>query len=165
MLRTIRMAAGLALCAAAGVLTGTAWAASPALDPANGFVMHPAMSANVLAQCGRPYPHDIEALWDPSPAEISELETRLPPALAGKRDEMFHPPRESYRQYVGFVAHGHQYIYVDAFPLDGVHQVPGDRPPDWSRELLNVCGGGADFFGIVYDPAAKIFRDFFYNGL
>jgi hypothetical protein len=123
------------------------------------------MTAHLLVQCSRQSPHDIDALWTPGPAEISDLEARLPVALAAKHDELFHPPAEFYRQYVGFVLGGHRYIYVNAFPLDGLHQVPGGPPLDFSGELQDVCDGGADFFGIVYDPVAKAFTNFFYNGL
>ena len=49
-------------------------------------------------------------------------------------------------------------IYVNAFIRDYV-------PKDWHSRLVNVCDGGAGFWGVLFDPATGKFSDLETNGI
>ena len=153
-----------ALLVAGPVLAGSV----PALDPGHGAVLSLPFAKTMVTQCSRTSPRDVEGTWTPDAAEIRELEARLPAVLAtfAANDalHLFKPAGDFIRQYVGIVRAGRKRVYINAYPLDGIHTVPGQSPFDWRHELLELCGGGSEFFGVEYDPQARTFADFDYNG-
>jgi hypothetical protein len=42
---------------------------------------------------------------------------------------------------------------------------PGFRHFDWRRQIVAVCDGGPQFFGVEYDPDTKTFSHFEFNGI
>ena len=142
--------------------------AGPALDPAHGAVLSVRYEKTMVTQCSRASPRDVEAAWTPGAGQIHDLEARLPAALArfAAKDSLhlFKPAADFIRQYVGIVRSGRKLVYVNAYPLEGIHTPPGQAPFDWRHELLMGCGGGAEFFGVEYDPQTGSFAGFAYNG-
>ena len=65
-----------------------------------------------------------------------------------------------WRQYVGMLRRGVKVIYVNGMPADSLER----HEAEWRRGQLQVCGGGAANFGIVYDTATKQFDSFEGNG-
>jgi hypothetical protein len=66
-------------------------------------------------------------------------------------------PRQYYRQYVGVVVAGRKLIYVN-----GICEKP---PSYWRRALVDVCDGGACYWGVLYDPSTGEFSQFEMNGV
>ncbi|HEX2593923.1 MAG TPA: hypothetical protein VHL34_20655, partial [Rhizomicrobium sp.] len=99
------------------------------------------------------------------------LITRTAPA---ERDTMIrrarighHPSEYGYvRQYTGFVLSGKKVIYVNALLKRSVENpsLPQEYWSDWRHHADVVCDGGDLFFGVEYDPAAKTFARFAFNG-
>lgn len=153
----------------------------PALNAADGTVFPAEHARELLGQCSRAVPQNVDGTWVPVAAQIRELEARLPQALAdafarkgtseyqGGRNVV----RQRYgRQYGGLVVHGRRIIYVNAFYysfIDAYHESPSDlgafkRGLDWHRTTVGVCDGGENFWGVEYDPATGIFSHFAFNG-
>lgn len=66
-------------------------------------------------------------------------------------------PRQYYRRYVGVVVAGRRLIYINGMCV---------KPPSyWRRALVNVCDGGACFWGVFYDPSTGEFSQFEMNGM
>ena len=134
----------------------------------------------VFAQCSRPTPRERAGpFWSPSPAQIEELETKLPAYLrqqgyAKEADGL----ARSLRQYVGFVRAGRKLIYLNEFPVSvlesekevcqGIREVKAKEfcePDHWRHAAIFVCDGGDDFWGLEYDHESKAFRALEFNGV
>ncbi len=56
-----------------------------------------------------------------------------------------------FRQYLGVIVNGKRYIYIDASPSK-------------KDEMMIVCDGGKDYWGVLYDPENKTFSELAFNG-
>ena len=148
--------------------------ALPLLDPKDGAIFPEAKAKGLLQQCSRGVPGPVQGTWTPSPAQIAELEARLPGALdevLAKRGDSRKRSRDFLRQYGGFIVGGRKIIYMNAFPrflLGDEKSAYAERHkpvPDWRGVVEGVCDGGPDFFGVEYDPAMKTFSHFEFNGI
>ncbi|CBA15693.1 hypothetical protein XALC_1180 [Xanthomonas albilineans GPE PC73] len=114
-------------------------------------------AAQVLDTCARDSPahHDgaVNGYWIPTPEQIAQLEAHL-----AQLQPQIADPSSSDHQYVGIVYHGKQAIYVNAFAPDDNR----DRNP--AIDAVRTCGGGARFWGAVYDPASGSFSEIAVNG-
>lgn len=134
----------------------------------------------MFAQCSRPAPREKEGpFWSPSPAQIEELEKELPAYLRqqGHAEEADGLAR-SLRQYVGFVRAGRKLIYLNVFPVSllesekeacrETREVKAKEfcePDHWRHAAVLVCDGGADFWGLEYDPESKAFSALEFNAM
>ncbi|HJQ39410.1 MAG TPA: hypothetical protein VKB93_19890 [Thermoanaerobaculia bacterium] len=136
----------------------------------------------LLTQC-RSAP-EATTFWEPTRADIRELERRLPAYLARQTGRRPSDSIPFLRQYTGFVQHGRRYIYLNAFPEELVQsnhemyvklKAMNDRslagmPPYlgeadyWRRHSIMVCDGGNAFWGVEYDPLTKEFLNLTVNG-
>lgn len=132
------------------------------LFPVEGrFVLSPAAGPKLLAQCSRDTPSGATEYWEPSAAEIAELEVALPRFLASQkqRGARIPPLSHSYnRQYVGFVKGGVRFIYGNFYPSD----MPFRKAE--STSAIIVCDGGPDFWGIAYRVDTREFEEPQMNG-
>lgn len=129
----------------------------------------------VLSQCSRVAPRPGEPFWSPTPAQIEELEKRLPVYLRKqRRSEQADQLSSRYlRQYVGITREGRKLIYLNAFPKEvvdmycrvGAKSDSGDCRNHWRVQGIFVCDGGDDFWGVEYDPASKEFSGLAFNGV
>lgn len=120
-------------------------------------VTRPQLAAQVLDTCSRDsparHPGGVSGYWAPSRQQIEQLEAQqdqLKPSIAA--------PRDFDRQYVGIEAGGRRLIYINAFHL------PDSSELDPGRTAVQVCDGGAGFWGAVYDPEHGSFSDIAVNG-
>jgi hypothetical protein len=126
----------------------------------------------ILMQCSRSVPQPGEPFWSPTPAQIEELEKRLPAYLRQQRHaEHADQLSKSLRQYVGITVEGRKVIYLNAFHPD-VLRIPGCKPSEgkdcqlpWHQRAIQVCDGGDDFWGVEYDPESKTFNGLAFNGV
>jgi len=132
-----------------------------------------AESKSALMQCSRVSPGPGEPYWSPTPAQIEELEKRLPSYLRQQKHAGHADKLPSYlRQYAGFTRKGRKLIYLNAFPTEmvdmlcrsGVKAASGDCRNHWRVEGIFVCDGGDDFWGVEYDPESKMFSGLGFNG-
>lgn len=121
----------------------------------------------VSRQCSRPGPPAFKATWEPSVAEIKELEAKLPQIqkLAStqccKRGARVPDVNKYYRQYAGIVVGSRKLIYINAFSRGNKD---AERDSRWRREPILACDGGRSFWGAMYDPATKRFWNLAFNG-
>ena len=160
------------LAVSGAVLSFAAAAAAPsAFDPKDGIVLPLDQATAVTHQCSRSSPGPVKGTWLPTAQEIRDLESKLPDALAHALPKRTLDDIRTHiiaRQYAGLVIGTHKTIYVNAFPLhffDEEMRAFPDKPPfDWKHKAVNVCDGGAVFFGVEYDPKTKVFVNFAFNG-
>jgi hypothetical protein len=114
-------------------------------------------------QCSRPSPDKFTDTWQPSEAEIKEMESRFSQIKKLRvkecciQGEQIENPERYYMQYVGIVAEGKRLIYINAF-------APIDANEGWKDNAVVICDGG-NAWGVLYDPKAKKFYDLAINGV
>jgi hypothetical protein len=143
------------------VVAGTLCAAAlPVINPTLGVVFPGDKARELTKQCSRNGPAHVTGTWTPDVKQIAELEKDLVAALS-KADspEVFKARDFSHlaRQYGGIADSVHKLIYVNAFTTR-------DNNGDWRKRAVMVCDGGPAFFGVEYDPSAKTFSHFEFNG-
>lgn len=116
-------------------------------------------------QCSRVSPGPVDDLWTPSGAEIEALENELILLVAREMEAAGQTPSPGgyYRQYAGFVIGGQRVIYVNGVDESAVERDPA-RAFDWRTQPITICDGGPITFGVEYDPAARQFSNFAFNG-
>jgi hypothetical protein len=128
--------------------------------PGRRFVLAPAEAAPLLRQCSRPSPEGATGYWEPSDAEIRQLELRLVGYLGNLTGSEAPPTGIGYhRQYVGFFRDGTRLIYGSFYPGYG------ESPESERTSAVVICDGGPAYWGIVYDPADGRFSDLRFNGV
>jgi hypothetical protein len=165
--KIVGLSAGFFL--AAAVASASA-AALPVLDARPAIVFSESRAKDLLQQCSRYTPQHVQGFWKPNAAQIKELEARLPAALARAwpawADRL--KPFKIGRQYGGLIVSGRKVIYVNGYQAE-VSDFDGSDIAYWSKDSKNravaVCDGGPTFFGAVYDPEERTFRDFSFNGV
>ncbi len=108
--------------------------------------------------------------WKLEPAVVEQLERDLP-RLRGLRARgcCFRGGRvadfDAYlRQYIGLVAGGRRYVYINAFPITSFEGWPATiAPPNWQRDPYDVCDGGSHW-GVLYDVTTRRFSNLAFNG-
>jgi hypothetical protein len=163
--------AGLAFLVCGAVVVPFARAASGGLSAERGAIF-PAGKAMTLARpCSRRGPGPIEGTWTPARAQVVELEARLGKVFADAAAARGAPQLSVagyYRQYGGFVVEGRRIIYVNASSL--MRDPSPDDPPsvrerrNWRERPFFACDDGARSFGVEYDPATRVFRNFGFDG-
>ena len=139
--------------------------------PKNSVVLSGVEAKKALRQCSRDSPQDVTGMWTPTTEQVHELEARLPNALAHALDKRVLDNIRTYdiaRQYSGIVIGTRKIVYVNAFELNLFNEekraFPNNSPSDWKHKAVNVCDGGAVFFGVEYDPKTRTFVNFAFNG-
>lgn len=130
--------------------------------PANGRLILPLRGGKkIFDQCSRHAPAPTSDLWEPTAADIAQLEGLLPKFLAAreKSGRSLPPKGKTYhRQYVGFIRSGERYIYANFYPLSKEFASLEAKIP------IQVCDGGAAYWGVVYRVKTKTFEEPAFNG-
>ena len=161
--------------------------APDSLDPARGFVFTRNAAATLADSFLRR--EDFGATWDPTAAEIAELEKILERELyaqigPGARTTHEKPRvRDYFRQYAGIHLKGHRVILINGF-----HKSHVERTTEWLAEPrsesqlasfptkarganywhyvpVHVNDGGEHYFLAFYDPTGKRMAGFHFNGV
>jgi hypothetical protein len=139
-----------------------AWA-QPQLDerisfpPDARFIFPITVGPDLLEQCSRSTPTNVSGFWEPTMAQIEELETHLVAYLAAraKSGEAMPPGIAYHRQYVGIISDGARRIYGNFYP---------GRKSSRATIPVIICDGGPVFWGIEYDIETKTFMKPNFNG-
>lgn len=120
-------------------------------------------AAILIHQCSRESPVAIQSVWTPSAEILEDMESRLTAisrleasiccGIGASVDDV----NAYYRQYAGLVVEDRKLIYINAFAHNA-----GIK--DWHTQPVLHCGGGRSFWGVLYDPASKLFFDLAFNG-
>jgi hypothetical protein len=111
--------------------------------------------------CSRETPR-AEGTWQPSEADLKSLEahfsdlSKLVSKGSPSTVQILHP-EQYYRQYIGVVVRGKKLIYINSLP-----DITFSR--NWREEFVDVCDGGARFWGAFYDTATGQFSNLQTNG-
>ncbi len=153
-------------------------AAPDTLLSVTGASLPPSSGPALILSCSGPGRRGVTGYFSPTPAQLAEIESRLPAALAKQRSRGAGgpPPRHYYRQYVGIVRSGGQRaVVVNAFSREHltmmnalVNRLPkqSENAADtvlWRHEAVSVCDGGREFWSVEFDLGSSSFRDFTMN--
>jgi hypothetical protein len=102
--------------------------------------------------------------WEPTVADIEELEASLPQISAlnenGKGPSRhIDDPHGYMRQYLAVVLDGKPKIFVNALCMTAP-----DDPNEWRKHLVLAFDGGTCFWRAVYDPSTQKFSNLAING-
>jgi hypothetical protein len=124
------------------------------------FALPARVGPALLKQCSRQAPEGATDFWQPSIAELDELERLLFMNLAFREKKGAGlPPKATYhRQYVGFKKGKVRYIYGNFYPDKF------SKNANENGEPLLVCDGGPSFWGVVFRIDAKQFEELSFNG-
>lgn len=102
-----------------------------------------------------------DGFWMPSADDIAELEVNLTEFIEENEDEFRRDIVEDLpdyiRQYLGYVAEGQRWIYVNALCNHG-------DGLDWETDIVFVADGGDCFFQVIYNADTGEFSDLSING-
>ena len=138
----------------------------------NQYTLLDSTKAEILvSQCSR-YAPIIEGSWNPSEQQIKELENHIFKISELTADscciigQKVNDVNKFYRQYVGVIVNGQKLIYINAFPNFEFDNLPKNyKKPDWRKEPYTVCDGGEYYWGVLYNPLTKEFRELAFNGV
>jgi hypothetical protein len=122
--------------------------------PGDVTIMSESVGPKLLTPCSRSAPH-VDAFWKADAATVAEAETHLWQIVF--LNPTIYQPRRYHRQYVGVVIGQSRLLYLNAFDLFGTTDFDSGEP-------IVGCDGGSNFFGVIYDPKARRFRDLAING-
>ena len=127
------------------------------LLPENGRFVFPVPSGpKLLKQCSRDAPQNIKEFWQPSSAQVEELEKKLVGFLSEReKSHLRVPPDKAFyhRQYIGIVLDGVRLIYGNFYR--------GGKAPVKAEAVIAavVCDGGPTHWGIIYNTATSKFEE------
>ena len=136
----------------------------PALDSAS----HRVWSCSVIRV------PKVDGVWTPKQAQIRSLEPVLAKVIAESLSAWPRAPsiNDFYRQYMGILVSGHRLIFVNGFHKSYFQHLRGDEQQDreratfdWRRSPVQVCDGGENYFGALYDPGSGRVLQFGFNGV
>lgn len=123
-------------------------------------ILDTSQAEETLHQCSRLVPKNITGYWMPSEKNIVELERHLPHICdsLGKRFNITKDVLSKYGyQYIGVIINDHQFIYANVFAIASYQMNRNNF--DISRYPFKACGGGDDFWGVLYDCDKATFSD------
>ncbi|RYE53453.1 MAG: hypothetical protein EOP48_14370 [Sphingobacteriales bacterium] len=135
---------------------------SPSLE----VVVNHSRQTDILKQCSRITPKDVEGYWSIDTLSVQKLHAnfrkvqKLKPDCCTAMGWKIQNLQPYAFQYLGIIIKGKKFIYVNAFPkgrVEDVNEIPQDR-------LVNVCDGGTDFWGVLFDANTSIFKSLSVNG-
>ena len=115
----------------------------------------------LLDQCSRSTPSEIDGFWTPSLEDIEILESLLGSVRRRKSEGCclsggrIRDPFSYFRQYVGVLVSGKNFVYVNAFRRGS---------SAWSSRAEIICDGGLSAWGILFDVETRKFVQLAING-
>ena len=129
-----------------------------------------------LDQCSRMTPTFITGHRELSESLVNEVDELMPDMLqkplknSEKADFRF---SDYYRQYIAFEVLRRPYIYINGFRKDArkasIERQRGSKVwkevdvEDWRTSAINVCGGGDDYWGVIYDVENQLVTEIIFN--
>lgn len=133
------------------------------LDPELGVLL----PSTTTLYCAAGGPWWAFEFWRPTPSQLSQLEEDLShflphvDSLVRYRYWGDHVSFRAYhRQYVGLQGFGEQRVIA----VNGFLDLESERHPNWRRNMACMDDGGTNYWHVQYDPVARRFRGFGFNG-
>lgn len=132
--------------------------------PGRSVVLPPEQAEYLLHPCSRAAPSSVDGTWPVTSEVIEKLEANLSKLTRVRAKECcilkarVQDPAVYYRQYIGIIVDGRKLVYVNAFRSLADHE-------QWQTRAVDVCDGGEDYWGVVYDPEMEEFSQLAVNGV
>lgn len=142
------------------ISAGAGWLALPyAWLPRGTSTISLWWAADTFHQCSRDTPKTDGNYWLPRASDITEFELGLESMLELRdRNGQTVPPKftQFQRQYIGFTRDGKRLIYGNYSLIDY-----DDPWRHWTflERPANVCDGGKNNWGVVFDPKTRKFEE------
>ncbi|AHM62935.1 hypothetical protein D770_23450 [Flammeovirgaceae bacterium 311] len=127
------------------------------------------VAPDILKQCSRSVPGNVESYFDLKDVDIQRLESDFRKVLSVNPDGCCYPGKignlKKYGyQYAGLVINNRRYIYINAFYLDSKEDLERFHK-DWKTLPVIVCDGGESYWGALYDIENGSFSQLYMNGV
>ena len=129
-----------------------------------------------LDQCSRMTPSFITGHRKLSENLVDEVDNLMPDMLQNqlnKSEKVDFQLSDYYRQYIAFEVLRRPYIYINGFRKDArkasIERQRGSKVwkevdvEDWRASAINVCGGGNDYWGAIYDAENQVVTEIIFN--
>ena len=133
------------------------------------IVVDTSIGNQLLRQCSRATPKNVDAFWTPTKSDIKQLENNFKKINTIKATECCWKGAKvdslhnfSF-QYLGVIIGGQKYIYINAFP-SGNETWFKEHDKDLSTNALIVCDGGTSYWGVLFDLKSLSFLSLAFNG-
>jgi hypothetical protein len=118
----------------------------------------------LFKKCSRPVPKHVSKFWIPDSNSLNTLYCNFRKVLMLKsiyayRGRKIDSLSRFGFQFIGIVIKGKKLIYINAFD-----SVSNPNSEALQKDIFDVCDGGFDFWGVVFDPISKRFIDLAFNG-
>ena len=134
--------------------------------PSHEVVIKSSSQKNILKQCSRITPKEVEGYWLVDTSSVKKLHTnfkrvqKLKPDCRTAMGWQIQDLQPFAFQYLGIILKGKKFIYVNAFPKSRIE----DEKEISQDSLVNVCDGGTDFWGVLFDVNSGNFKNLSVNG-
>lgn len=133
--------------------------------PARGHVLLPGSELNPYVQYYLVNPRAGVQGWQPSQADIDDLEANLDQISSlkergGNPSRRIESPDQYFRQYLGVLISDKKRIFVNA-----TRRFMGDDESEWHRHLVVIVDGGKCYWRAYYDPITHQFSNLMINAV
>ena len=124
----------------------------------------------MLKQCSRSVPNNVENYFDLTVIEIGELEDNFKKVLDIKSTGCcysgikLHGLKDYVFQYTGLIIKGEKYVYINAFQIESSDDLTRFYK-DWKVNPVIICDGGDSVWGVLFDLKNKKFLQLAINGV
>lgn len=138
--------------------------------PVYEIVFDSSNAGQLLRQCSREVPKNIQAFWTPSSDDIDKLENSFEKVYDLKSNgcciegSKIRDLNLFAFQFAGVIIEGHKYIYINAFPQHLINDYKKAKI-DIKKNAVVICDGGKGFWGVLFDVNNEEFLSLTMNGM
>jgi hypothetical protein len=140
------------------------------LIPEYKVILEKSLGNDLIEQCSRSTPEDIDEFYNITNEEIEILEQNFKKIKKVKSTNccwegvyISNLKRYGY-QYIGVIIDKKKYIYINAFLIESKNDFE-TYYKNWETEPINICDGGNSYWGILFDLKRLKFIQLSVNGI
>ncbi|WP_321342693.1 hypothetical protein [uncultured Draconibacterium sp.] len=154
------------------VITGitNSFSQSKKFIPKHSTIITSNKGPEMLRQCSRAVPGNVETYFDLNQNEIEELENNFKKVLDIKSTDCcfsgikIRGLKNYVFQYVGLIIKGEKYIYINAFQIESQDDLTRFYK-EWKTSPVIICDGGDSVWGVLFKLKDKKFSHLSINGV
>ena len=150
--------------------TMNSFAKSKKFVPEYSAILKSDKGPEILRQCSRSTPKNVENYFDLTPVEIGDLENNFKKVLDIKSTGCcysgikLHGLKKYAFQYIGLIINGEKYIYINAFQIESSDDLTRFYKK-WKTSPVIICDGGDSVWGVLFKLKNKKFSQLSINGV
>ena len=126
---------------------------------------------NLLNQCSRSIPENIDGFFDLSENEVNEIQNNFKKIYKLKssgcciKKVKIGDLNQFAFLFIGVIIKGEKFIYINAFYWDEKGNIIDINSDVWKTKPIIVCDGGTYYWGVLFDLKRKKFSQLSFNGV